>query len=189
VKKEPEILKSDLLYQGKWLHFENIQYKDFKGNIRSWEFVKRSQDRGAVVIIARLYPSDRIVLIRQYRPPVKNYIFEFPAGLIDDGETPESTAIRELQEETGYIGSLKKITNPVYNTPGLTNETVAVAFMDVHEESMENITPIQMSEPTEDIEVFLVKSEELYSFLIERDKLGDSIDAKLMSFAFAMKYF
>ena len=188
MKKEPKFLKSELLYQGKWLQFEEIEYQDFKENIRSWEYVKRTQDRGAVVMIARLFPSDRIILIRQYRPPINNYIFEFPAGLIDDGETAESTAVRELQEETGYIGEIKRITKPVYNTPGLTDETVSIAFIDVSEKMLMNVNPEQNNEPTEDIEVFLVKREEIYDFLMERENLGDSIDAKLMTFALSLKY-
>jgi ADP-ribose pyrophosphatase len=188
MKKEPKFLKSKILYKGKWLQFEEVKYMDAKENTRSWEYVKRTQDRGAVVIIARLYPSDKIILIRQYRPPIKNYIFEFPAGLIDDGETAKSTAFRELQEETGYTGEIKRITNPVYNTPGLTDETVSIAFIDVYEKIPMNVKPKQNMEPTEDIEVFLVKREEMYDFLMEREFSGDSIDAKLMSFALSFKY-
>ena len=188
MKKEPNFIKSDLLYQGKWLQFEELEYQDSMGQSRRWEYVKRTQDRGAVVVFARLLPSDKVVLIRQYRPPIKKYIYEFPAGLIDDGETTESTAIRELEEETGYIGEIKKITKPVYNTPGLTDETVSIAFVDINENLIDNMNPKQKTESSEDIEVFLVKIDELYEFLIEQECSGDSVDAKLMSFALGIKY-
>lgn len=47
---------------------------------------------------------EKIVLVRQYRYPINKYIYELPAGLIDEGETSEQTAIREMKEETGaYI--------------------------------------------------------------------------------------
>lgn len=50
------------------------------------------------------YP--RVVIEKQYRPPVGKVCIEFPAGLIDEGETVEECAIRELKEETGYIGTI-----------------------------------------------------------------------------------
>ena len=55
------------------------------------------------VIIYSLYGEnhDRVVLIRQYRYPIDGYIYELPAGLVDEGEDYHQAAIRELREETG----------------------------------------------------------------------------------------
>ena len=47
--------------------------------------------------------EDKFVFIRNYRYPIDKQVLEIPAGLIDQGETPEDAAIRELEEETGYI--------------------------------------------------------------------------------------
>jgi ADP-ribose pyrophosphatase len=58
------------------------------------------------------------MIILQYRPPVEAYCVEFPAGLIDEGETPEQAAVRELKEETGYEGKVCEITPPLCNQPG-----------------------------------------------------------------------
>jgi ADP-ribose pyrophosphatase len=46
------------------------------------------------------------MIIVQYRPPVEAFCVEFPAGLIDEGESPEQAAVRELREETGYSGKV-----------------------------------------------------------------------------------
>lgn len=56
-----------------------------------------------------------IVLQKQYRPPLGKRVIEFPAGLVDKGETPEETAVRELREETGYIGVVKESTGVMWN--------------------------------------------------------------------------
>ena len=49
------------------------------------------------------------MIIVQYRPPVEAFCVEFPAGLIDEGESPEQAAVRELKEETGYSGKVCRV--------------------------------------------------------------------------------
>ena len=61
-------------------------------------------------------PSTMIIL--QYRPPIEAYCVEFPAGLIDEGETPEQAAVRELKEETGYEGKVCDLSPTLSNQPG-----------------------------------------------------------------------
>ena len=97
-----EILRKNEVASGKWLALEVLDYVDRNGKERRWECVSRKRCAGAVLMIAELLPSHRLVLIRQYRPPADGVVLEFPAGLIDEGETPEAAALRELREETGY---------------------------------------------------------------------------------------
>ena len=84
---------------------------------RTWESAKRLtrpagstiDGVGVVAILQDPSTSDagpRIVLEKQWRPPVHATVIEVPAGLMDPGETPETCALRELKEETGYIGEL-----------------------------------------------------------------------------------
>lgn len=47
-----------------------------------------------------------VLLQKQFRPPLDKICIEFPAGLVDKGETPEQAAVRELAEETGYAGEV-----------------------------------------------------------------------------------
>lgn len=66
------------------------------------------------------------MIVLQYRPPVDAACVEFPAGLIDDGETPEQAAVRELKEETGYEGKVCGSSPTLSCQPGMTNANIKV---------------------------------------------------------------
>lgn len=91
-----------------------------------WEYVQRVNARGAVFVLA-VTDANELVLVEQYRVPVRERTLELPAGIYGDeesahGETPEQCALRELKEETGFRGKAAKVllTGPV--APGLTSE-------------------------------------------------------------------
>jgi ADP-ribose pyrophosphatase len=96
-----------------------ITYNDPEGAERTWETAERLTrpkdcDLDAIGVAAILQdpakPDDapRILLQKQWRAPVDKVVIEVPAGLMDPGETPAECAIRELKEETGYVGKLFK---------------------------------------------------------------------------------
>ncbi len=180
--RKAKVVRERLLHQGNWSEFVEVEYADAFGKTRNWECVHRSQRSEAVIIIARLEPSSRFILIRQFRPPTGRYICEFPAGLVDAGETYEQTAIRELREETGYVGSVERVSPPLYSSPGLISEACAYAWMSVDERTPENQNPQHDREPTEDIEVFPVAAEEIPGFLAEQAAQGVGLDLKLYAF-------
>jgi len=66
----------------------------------------------------------QILLIRQYRYAADAFIYEVPAGRLEPGETPESCAHRELQEETGCTAERVERLTTVYTTPGFTDEQI-----------------------------------------------------------------
>ncbi len=72
------------------------------GRGRGWEFVRRRNISGVVVMLA-VTPQDEVLLVRQFRPPVDAPVWELPAGLADrPGEDLVRCAQRELVEETGF---------------------------------------------------------------------------------------
>lgn len=60
-------------------------------------------------MLRRTGQAPRLILIMNYRPPVDAVCAEFPAGLVDDGESCGVAAVRELREETGYSGVLRGV--------------------------------------------------------------------------------
>lgn len=83
------------------------------------------QHPGAAVMIG-VDERNRLLLIRQYRIPAKSFIWEFPAGRLDEGETPLKAARRELKEETGYSAETWKKLCEFYPSPGFLGEKMTV---------------------------------------------------------------
>ena len=74
---------------------------------------------------------DKVVLIRQYRYPLGGYVYEFPAGLVEEGEDMLSAAIREMYEETGLTFTPKEagaLSKPFFMTVGMTDESCGTVF-------------------------------------------------------------
>eukprot|EP00532_Pseudo-nitzschia_australis_P012924 CAMPEP_0168221012 /NCGR_PEP_ID=MMETSP0140_2-20121125/9630_1 /TAXON_ID=44445 /ORGANISM="Pseudo-nitzschia australis, Strain 10249 10 AB" /LENGTH=243 /DNA_ID=CAMNT_0008149959 /DNA_START=272 /DNA_END=1001 /DNA_ORIENTATION=+ len=127
----PRIDGSETVGSTRWLRLETLSYTDIEGKERKWDCATRTTKKSksstdAVVIIPilkRPHASGRAV-----PPPDGQSTLEFPAGLIDDDETPEQAALRELREETGYVGEACKlppvVSRQVCMSPGLCDETV-----------------------------------------------------------------
>jgi 8-oxo-dGTP pyrophosphatase MutT (NUDIX family) len=89
-----------LVYETPWidLYYDDITHPNGESGNYAW--VKSHSGNGAVMTIP-VTPSGKILLVRVYRHPIKRYLWEFPAGIMDAGESPEETGRRELIEETG----------------------------------------------------------------------------------------
>ena len=96
--------------------------------------------------------KDRVVLIRQYRYPLGDYVYEFPAGLVEEGEDMAAAGIREMYEETGLVFTPVDAgccSRPFFTTVGMTDESCGMVFgycsgepTSVHEEASEEIQVI-----------------------------------------------
>lgn len=119
---EPKIISSEVVFGGKIWDIARESF-DYNGGTLVREFVKHP---GAVAILA-IDENQRVLLIRQYRHPVRSYLWEIPAGLLDvPGEDRLTAAKRELMEETGYeAGSWEKLTD-FMTTPGGNDEVITI---------------------------------------------------------------
>ncbi|KAM6096865.1 ADP-sugar pyrophosphatase isoform 2-T2 [Chlamydotis macqueenii] len=145
------VLKEEVIAERKWLKLEETTYTDPFGKTRTWETVKRtgkkkgvSADGVAVIaVLQRTLHYDCIVLVKQFRPPINGYCLEFPAGLIEENETAESAALRELEEETGYKGEVIECTPALCLDPGLSNSTTHIVSVTINGDDAENTRPKQ----------------------------------------------
>ncbi len=186
-KLEAAAVKVETVAAGDWLRIERIAYTDGHGVPRTWESAARNKASGAVAIIAMLKPSGRIVLVRQFRPPARGQVVEFPAGLIDRPEDIEVTALRELREETGYVGRMIKLLPPTFSSPGLSGEKVNLALVEIDETLPENMNPVSSPDESESIETILVPLGGLMDYLLAASGNGYLLDSKLTSFALGLQ--
>lgn len=96
----------------------------------TWEFCQRTGISGVVGIVA-VSPEGKLILTQQYRPPVDAQVIELPAGLAGDiagaeDEAHETSAIRELLEETGYRAAAMRPLCTSPSSAGLTDETITL---------------------------------------------------------------
>lgn len=122
------------------------------------------------VIIYSIYgeKKDKVVLIRQYRYTIGDYIYEFPAGLVEPGEDFHEGAVRELYEETGLKLTPLKV-DPMYEKPyfttiGMTDESCAAVFGYASGE-----ISAAAQEDSEEIEVVIADKEEVKRILKEEN--------------------
>lgn len=123
--------------------------------------VTKSHDKADAVMIIPITENDELVILKQYRPAIDDYIYEFPAGLIDSGEDVLVAAKRELFEETGLEAiSSEIILKPSYTSVGMSDESITVVKMMVKG----NATS-ENAEEDEEIEIIKIKLSEAKKFV------------------------
>jgi 8-oxo-dGTP pyrophosphatase MutT (NUDIX family) len=170
-----KITEEKTLHSQKWTRLKEVKFLDTEGAEHSWTFIERTNNQKAVVIVPVTEESSSLILIRQFRVPFAREVVEFPAGLVDPGESPEETAIRELAEETGYRGTIERIGPEVSTSAGITTETVTMVHMRVGELP----AAPQNLEGAERIEVMKIAPQEQGAFLQKMIEEGVLFDAKV----------
>lgn len=114
-------VKANYIFKGKilTLRCDDAELPDGKPCTR--EFVEHGG--GACVLYVN---EGKVLLVRQYRYPYAESIYEIPAGKLDKGEEPIKTAIRELEEEGGLVADELKLLYVMYPSPGYTNEKIYI---------------------------------------------------------------
>ena len=129
--------------------------------------VSQDEHPDGVAIYSLYGPKrDRVVLVRQYRYPIGSYVYEFPAGLMEAGESMEESAIREMKEETGLdfkpIQADPVFSKPRYTTVGLTDESCAMVYG-----FSDGSVSTEGLESTEELEVVIADKDEVRRILRE----------------------
>lgn len=122
------------------------------------------------VVIYSLFgdSNDQLIMVRQFRYPLNDYIYELPAGLIDPGESVKNTAIREMMEETGLtftpVQCEEFLHRPHFSSAGMTDETNCTVYG-----TASGKPNLDHLEPNEDLSVCLVDKEEARRILKEEN--------------------
>jgi ADP-ribose pyrophosphatase len=143
-----------------------------------WEFAGRANDIKAVVILAE--HEGRVILVDQPRVPLGVRCVELPAGLVGDDDpnaTVESTAVKELEEETGFTAERVERLGEFHSSPGMLSE----GFTLVRAHGVRKIGAGGGDE-NEDIAVHLVARCDIPAFIEEKRAEGFAIDVKLLLF-------
>lgn len=117
---EPEVLQSDLVYEGRvWdVRSDRVRYGE-------GEIVRQYVDHTGAVAIVALDDEGRVLLIQQYRHPIRHRDWELPAGLLDvEGEEPLAAARRELAEEADLVAAHWEPLVSSWTTPGGNDEII-----------------------------------------------------------------
>lgn len=119
---------------GKFIHRFDVEYETEDGQTKNYEIISRKaeidsfealhgDEPDAVVLIMTDPTGEKILINREFRMASGMWVYNFPAGLIDPGETPEEAAARELFEETGMkLVEIKDIIGLSYSAVGFSNE-------------------------------------------------------------------
>lgn len=184
-----------LLAETKFLSLVDAEYENKKGTTKHWIIASRKDFKtlknqyfnevkekiDAVVIMALHKELKKLVLIKQFRVPLNDYVYELPAGLVDEDELMEQAVKRELREETG-LNLLEidynKTKNGVYISAGMTDESVALVYC-----SCEGTVSNKYLEADEDIETLLISQEEAKEILRETTKMDIKVYMLLQSFS------
>ena len=117
-----EMLSSQRGFDGAWVHVRIDEVRLPTGRVTTREVVEHP---GAVAIVG-VTGDDNVLLLRQSHHTIGRTLLGLPAGTLEQGETPEACAQRELTEETGYrAGRLTQLAS-YYTSPGYTNERLTI---------------------------------------------------------------
>ena len=128
------------IHEGRFITRYDVEYLTEEGNPKTYEIISRNknirtlddlQNRtpDSVIMILTDESGEHILISREYRMAMAQWIYNFPAGLIDPGETPEESAKRELWEETGLdLIRVDDILDNSYSAIGFSNERNVCVF-------------------------------------------------------------
>ena len=156
------------VYEGKYLRMK------VRGH---WEYAERTHAGGMAAIIVAVTPADEVLFVEQYRVPLQARTIEMPAGLVGDidaNEAIETSAARELEEETGWRPAKCEVLMIGPTSSGMSNERIAFV-------RATGLTKVGEGggDATEDIVVHAIPRAEAPRWLVQKMAEGYEMDPKL----------
>lgn len=155
-KFEEKTIQSEVKYKGRIISLQIDEVELPNGKTSNREIVKHP---GAVAVIA-VTKDMKIILVEQYRKALERSIIEIPAGKIEIDEVPEITALRELEEETGYTTDKLQYIQSFATSPGFADEIIHLYFAK-NIEKLEQPVGLDEDEFVELLHVSLSEMEEM----------------------------
>ena len=173
-----ELLDKKVAYKGKRITVEELHYK----NPRTNQIIYREHVlAGHAAVIIPETEDKQFIMIKEPRTPIGKTVIAFPAGMIEEGESEEEGAIRELEEETGFrAGKIKKL-RKVYPAIGYSNENVTIFL------AKDLIKTHRHLDETEDIEVIMIPIKEVKEML-DNDEINTSSEQIGLLYYFMYEY-
>ncbi|KAI9894595.1 MAG: Squalene epoxidase [Vezdaea aestivalis] len=198
--------------EAKWTRLVKITYNDPTGKTRTWEAAERTTrpenslvDGVGIIALLDKPEGKELLLQKQYRPPLDKVVIEVPAGLIDAGESPAECAVRELKEETGYVGTVATdgsgVSSVMFNglfghfshvnewlgllilggwvDPGFCNTNLNMVHIEIDMSEPENQNPKPQLEESEFIEVFSIPLNKLFAECKRLENEGSPVALKM----------
>jgi len=159
------ILGKKIISSSKYLNFVATTFVN-KNNIESvWYSVERNNGGKTVIVAATV--DDKLVVLKEFRVAIGDYEWALPAGLVEEGDTIEKTAKKELKEETNLeLLEIVEKTPFMTNSAGLTNEVVSIVFA-----RAEGQIGQDGNEESEEIETFLMNKLEVENLMNDQKKI------------------
>ncbi|WP_419961875.1 NUDIX domain-containing protein [Psychrobacillus sp. BM2] len=155
-KFEEKTIQTEVKFEGRIITLQVDEVELPNGKTSNREIVKHP---GAVAVIA-VTKDKKIILVEQFRKALERSIIEIPAGKIEVGEAPEITALRELEEETGYTTEKLHYIQSFATSPGFADEIIHLYFAD-NIEKMEQPVGLDEDEFVELLHVTMPEMEEM----------------------------